>query len=246
VGIIPFQRIYVDNVLLLCESVFNQMNLTSFLWQPCQQIESLDKDCKKYVYLENEIKGYVAVYQLDETHFRLNLIVSPQYSGQGLGTLLLEKIESEAKKRDGKYLQARVLENMESSIAFALARGFTEIHRMRGMSFYAEDFSFAKWQELGKQLSTSGFSATTLKAEADNNPIDKLAGLLRYAREGWLSPDPTQQGNMIDENLRSFFMDISVPEHFSIMKFRDVYVAYTSAEQKNLTGTAYLVLTPIL
>ena len=235
-----FRPTDLEGVLRLHAQTFNPMDLTSFLWQPCQQIESLEKDCAKRVCKEEEIKGYGAAYRLDETHFRLNLIVDPQHTKQGLGTLLLNEIEAEVRRSGGKYLQARLLENMEASLAFALARGFIEIHRMRGMSLHANDFSYEKWEGLGAALSASGFLATTFKdeAKANNDPIAKLAELLSRAREGWLSPDPTWRGNMSTDNLQSFFTTISVPERFSIMKFNHEYVGYTSAERENMTGTA--------
>jgi GNAT superfamily N-acetyltransferase len=50
----------------------------------------------------------VAAYRLDETHFRLNLIVDPQQTKRGIGTLLLARIATKVKASGGKYLQARL------------------------------------------------------------------------------------------------------------------------------------------
>lgn len=185
----PFRQADYQAVLRLHHHIFKEMNLSQFEWQPCQQIESLDKECSKFVCREQGVKGYAAAYRLDETHFRLNLLVDPTYRNQGIGTLLLNEIEAEVKKLGGQYLQARLLEQMNESLAFALSRGFIEIHRMRGMSLQATDFSYEKWRELGARLSASRYAATTFKAEdeANNNPVKKLAELLNRAREGWLS-----------------------------------------------------------
>src|SRR5262249_48998828 len=155
------------------------------------------------------------------------------------GTLLLRKIEAATRKMGGKYLQARLLEHMESSLTFALVRGFIKIHRMRGMSLYSTDFSYERWEELGKRLSATGFLVTTLREEleANNNPIEKLAKLHRYSQQGWPSPDPTQEYNSPIESLRSLFANINYPDRFTIMKFKEEYVGYTSAKNKT-TATA--------
>ena len=238
--VVPFQQVNVDDVIAIHARVHDHLNLEFFLWQPCQQIESLENDCIRYVYLDDEIKGYGAAYPLDETHFRLNLLVDPRYAGQGVGTSLLREVEREVARRGGRYLQSRIMEGMDRSLAFAASKGFREIHRMRGMSLHAEDFSFEKWKELGAKLSAEGFSATSFKREdeAHGDPVNKLAKLLERAREGWPSPDPTQRGHMVQGELHSLFTDIKAPEHFSIMKLKDEYVAYTSVHGENRGGTA--------
>src|SRR5262245_15266968 len=72
--------------------IFSSLNLSSFLWQPCQQTESITKSCIKLVVQESQTLGYAAAYRLDETHFRLNLLVDPQATRRGIGTLLLERM----------------------------------------------------------------------------------------------------------------------------------------------------------
>lgn len=200
---------------------------------------SLDQDCFKFVFEEADIRGYGAGYQLDETHFRLNLLIHPEYRRQGVGSQLLNRIEEEVIRGGGKYLQARAFESMPASLKFLLVRGFAEIHTMRGLSLHATDFSFAKWQPLGQQLAARGFVLTTLKDESDSdaNAIDKLAQLYKHAREDWPSPDPTWQPDTSSQNNRAPFTDVKHPEYFSIIKTKDQYVGFTSA--KNLaTGTA--------
>src|SRR5215510_3223041 len=110
---------------------FAGMKLDQFIWQPCQQVESLQQDGSKYIYRDGEVRGYGAAYRLDDTHFRLNLIVDPAHTNQGIGTLLLSNVEDATRRVGGKYLQARVLENMESSLRFAQSRGFEKVHTMR-------------------------------------------------------------------------------------------------------------------
>lgn len=236
--ITSFHNSHHGKVLSLRNATFSPMNLSRFVWQPCQQVESLDQHCTRFIFEDRDINGYGAAYQLDDTHFRLNLIVDPNRTREGIGSLLLQRIEDEVIQAAGKYLQARLLEGMPSSLEFALARGFIQIHLMRGMSLHADDFSFSKWTGLGQRLLSRGFLVTTLKdvLEADHNALDKLASLYKLAREGWPSPDPSWRIDSSVESLRAPFTRATYPERFSIMKYKDRYVGFTSA--KNLaTGT---------
>ncbi|HZS07586.1 MAG TPA: GNAT family N-acetyltransferase [Blastocatellia bacterium] len=235
-----FKQADYEAVLRLRDETYGSIDLASrFPWQPCQQVESLEKDCFRVVCKDEAVKGYASAYRLDETHFRLNLLVDPRHTGQGIGTLLLQTIEGEVRKAGGRYLQARLLENTGASLKFALARGFAEIHRMRGMTLRAGDFDYAKWEGLGKKFQAMAFSLTTLKDElgAGNDPIARLAELQDQARRGWLSPDPTQSGGMVTiDDFRKFFTNIEEPERLIIARFRDSYVGYTSV--RSGPGTA--------
>ncbi|HSK72863.1 MAG TPA: GNAT family N-acetyltransferase [Pyrinomonadaceae bacterium] len=238
--IIPFQSSDGEQILSIHRKIYQNLHLERFLWQPCQQIESLEKDCFKIVCKDEKIKGYAAVYALDKTHFRLNLLVEPQSARRGIGTKLLRKVESEAKNQGYQSLQARILEGMDAGLAFALANGFTEVHRMRGMSLDAEDFSFEKWMELGKRLAAENFVVTTLEEEikAGNQRFKKLARLHKEASKDWASPDPTMRQNTDDQHLREIFSNAKKPNRVSIIKHGEKYVGYTSADRENVLGTA--------
>jgi GNAT superfamily N-acetyltransferase len=144
-----FCKSHNESVLSLRDATFASTNLSRFTWQPCQQVESLDRQCIKFVFADGDVKGYVSAYQLDDTHFRLNLIVDPSHSRKGIGSQLLKRIEQEVVRDQGKYLQARVLESMPASLSFALVRGFTQIHTMRGMALNASDFLVWEMERVG-------------------------------------------------------------------------------------------------
>ncbi|HEX8738226.1 MAG TPA: hypothetical protein VF721_23025 [Pyrinomonadaceae bacterium] len=228
-----------DEIFSLHRQAFAPFNLSEHLWQPCRQIESLEKNCPRFVWKDRKIGGFAAAYALDKTHFRFNLLVAPESSFQ-IAASLLEKIEVEIKSKGAKYLQFRLLEGMENYLRFAFSNGFEEIHRMRGMSLAARDFSFEKWKPLGAKLAAKDFVPTTLEAELNSqkNPIENLVKLHRSAQKGWESPDPTWKIRPPDAFYKSLFEAVSVPELFSIMKNGGQFVAYTSAERKNQTGTA--------
>ena len=233
-----FHESQKEQVLGLSDAMFASTKLSRFEWQPCRQVESLDRQCTKFVFLDDTVKGYVAAYRLDDTHFRLNLIVDLNHLQQGIGSQLLTRIEQEVIGEQGKYLQARAFESMPASLRFALDKGFTQVHTMRGMSLNRAYFQFDKWKELGEKLSAS-FVFTTLKeeVEADVDTIDKLAQLYKVARIDWPSPDPTWEPDSSLENLRAPFVGIKYPEHFSIVKAGNEYIGFTSARNRG-TGTA--------
>ena len=233
-SVVPFQMEHREGILRIHVQTFEPLALSSRVWQPCQQVESLDRDCLRFVNEEEGLKGYVAAYRLDDTHFRMNLIVHPDHTGRGIGTILLDKILSETEAAGGQYLQARLLENMPSSRAFMSTRGFTEVHVMRGMSLHSRDFTFDMWEPLGVELSARGLVMTTLRAEFERNrdPIENLAKLHWFARQGWPSPDPTLDSNASIESCRSLFTDMNCPEYFAIMKCGAEYAGYTCARNR--------------
>ena len=233
-----FHESHGEQVSHLSQATFASTNPSRFEWQPCRQVESLERQCTKFVFADDKVKGYVAAYRLDDTHFRLNLIVDPACLRQGIGSQLLRRIEQEVIREQGKYLQARVFESMPAGLTFALDRGFTQVHTMRGMSLNAANFQFEKWRELGQKLSAS-FVFTSLKEEleAEVNTIDKLAQLYKLARHDWPSPDPSWRIESSPENLRAPFVNVKYPEHFSIVKAGNEYIGFTSARNV-ATGTA--------
>jgi GNAT superfamily N-acetyltransferase len=237
--LVSFSESHKQQVLSLKDVTFACMNFSQFVWKPCQQVESLDRQSIRFVFEDGDVRGYGAAYQLDATHFRLNLIVDPKHARKRIGSQLLQRIEEEVVRANGKYLQARVLEAMPSSLNFALTRGFVQVHVMRGMSLRAADFSFDKWKQLGQDLAARGFVLTDLKTEleSDCDAINKLVQLHKFARQDWPSPDPTWQLDSSIDSLRAPFTTIKYPEHFSILKLKDNYVGFTSAKN-SATGTA--------
>jgi GNAT superfamily N-acetyltransferase len=233
-SIASFDNSLTKAVLYLRDEVFGYLNLSTFTWQPCQQIESLDQNCSRFVHVGQFVDGYVAAYKLDGTHYRLNLIIDPRQTGSGVGSLLLSKIENEVRRAGGQYLQARILECMPESLSFAVNRGFSRVHTMRGMCLRKSDFSFDRWKSLGEKLNKMDFHATTMKEEAErgDDPIAGLAELYKLARQGWPSPDPTWQPDGSPEDLRRPFTNVSSPERFWIMKHKETYVGFTSATNR--------------
>lgn len=236
----PFRQSDREDVLRMREETFAGLRLARFLWQPCQQVESLDEDCAKLVYRGGRARGYAAAYPLEWGSFRLNLLVDSRHTRRGIGSRLLEGIEAEVRRRGGRQLEARTLEGTDAGLAFGLSRGFTELHRMRCMSLRAADFSFDKWRDLGAKLSAEGFTPTTFKdeAEAGREPLERLIELHRHAVKGWFQTSLGGVPLTSAEHLRKIFSHITVPERVSIMKHGEEYVAYTSADRRNMLGTA--------
>jgi hypothetical protein len=102
------------------------------------------------------------------------------------------------------------------------------------MVLLAADFEYRKWEGLGEKFSAMGYSLTTLVEglKSDRGPLEKLGALQWQAREGWPSPDPTQESDMTTvEDASALFSHIKEPEQFVIVKFRDEYVGYTTTRE---------------
>ena len=232
--ILEYQIDLRNDVHRLRDRTFAELNEGGFLWRPCQQTESLDRDGIKLVGKEAHIIAYAASYPLDETHSRLNLLVDPCHRRQGKGTQLLEKIETHSKSRGIKYLQARLHESMEGNLNFARARGFQEIHRMRGMSMHAHEFRRSEWHRLQERLLQKGFSVSTMAQEetAGNDPLTRLVELQKVAEQGWPSPDPTQSRDTSDDGIRRLFTEDLLADLIFIVKYNGLYVGFSGVNDR--------------
>lgn len=233
IPISKFENFYKAEILNLQKKIYAPLKLTRFRWEPCRHIESLEQNCPKFVWKDQQIKGYAAAYRLDETHFRLNLLVPEKSELQRMGTALLQMVEAEIIKIGGKFLQFRILENFESSFQFALQNGFEEIHRMRGMSLSAADFISRQ-----ENPNLRKFSLTTLEDEIQTDALQKLVELHIRARRGWENPDPTWKVKSPKRFFESLFTKLPHPELFSILKLGGQFIAYTSAARQNKSATA--------
>ncbi|MEZ5426278.1 MAG: GNAT family N-acetyltransferase [Pyrinomonadaceae bacterium] len=197
-------------------------------------------DCFKLIWREGSIKGYGAVYPLDETHFRLNLMVHSDCRRIGIGTALFQLVEEESRRLGCSSLQARTLEGEGGGLEFAIRNGFQEVHRMRGMILRAADFQFENWVGLGESLRGQDFSVTDLAEEyrSGERSIEKLIELHRAAVEDWVRIDPTVRPNTGTGHLTAFFTGAKKPERVSIIKLGERYAGYTCSDPENLIGTA--------
>ena len=229
--IIPYQPTDREEVQRLKDAVFQRVYLqASRPWKPSLQVESLERDCVRLVVRAEKLVGYGAAYRLDESHFRLQLLVDPARWRQGIGTGLLQHLESKIEQQGGRYIQARLLESMPAGLDFALARGFGEIHRMRGMTLLAADFDDRAGRAMERRLQAAGFSLTTFRAEteADRAPLDGLVPLQLAGQDGWAQPDPTQAVDNSPAQLRDLFADLTALDRFFIAVYNGQYVGYTS------------------
>jgi hypothetical protein len=53
-----FRQADREDVLRMRDETFGGLRLSRFLWQPCQQVESLDEDCEKFVFREERARGF--------------------------------------------------------------------------------------------------------------------------------------------------------------------------------------------
>lgn len=91
------------------------------------------------VEIDKKVVGYVVALPLDKTSADVESIaVDPDYQGKGIGSVLMEKIEEEMKKRGHRLSILEVRDKNYESINFYKAHGYSEIEHLP--EYYHEEF----------------------------------------------------------------------------------------------------------
>ncbi|MCK4259322.1 MAG: N-acetyltransferase [Halanaerobiales bacterium] len=77
--------------------------------------------------------------------------IDHEYTGQGIGTLVLKKLEDEARKRGIKKLLANISSENANSINFHQKNGFVEYGRLKNVGKKFDRYFSIVW--MGKELS---------------------------------------------------------------------------------------------
>jgi len=56
--VVSFSESHKEQVLSLKDLTFAGMNLSRFIWEPCQQVESLDRQSIRFVFEDGDVRGY--------------------------------------------------------------------------------------------------------------------------------------------------------------------------------------------
>lgn len=99
-----------------------------FPWTRSMFSSSLSsKDKCSLLYVENRLVGYAIVsYILDEAHL-LNICISPQFEGLGLGRILLRKLIAEALEKRSLCFFLEVRSSNARAINLYFSEGFNEV-----------------------------------------------------------------------------------------------------------------------
>jgi len=142
--------------------------------------------------LSREIVAYAALWKVEWEKFRFDVVVSPRYSGNGIGRRLFDRVIHEARLAGAATLQARACDDAVRALAFLTRRGFVETMRMRGFVLELMPLDTGALAALAGVAPPPDVSiAAVSPAEAaDPGFWSRLADLQGAAREGWPDPDP--------------------------------------------------------
>src|SRR5262245_14268865 len=80
--------------------------------------------------LAEEMVGYAALWTVENEKFRFDVVVSPRFSRNGIGTGLFDRVVREARALGASTLQARAVATNSDALAFLARRQFVETMRM--------------------------------------------------------------------------------------------------------------------
>ena len=196
---------------------------------------------------DGSLAAYLALWTVEPTQFRMDLVVRPDQPGRGLGTALLDFLIERAREAKATSLQARPYADQQDALALLASRDFRETMRMHGLvldDVRAVQLQPVDWYE-GK-LAERGIRVTTLAHElvADSDAWEKLRDANQAAQYGWLDPDPPPNGRTREpqtvDQFRAQSHDVHMnPEACFIARDREqngLFVGYSALALHDATG----------
>jgi phosphinothricin acetyltransferase len=78
------------------------------------------------------LRAFIPFPVFDKTA-EISYFIRPEYTGKGLGTMALEKLQSEARDKGIRIILASISSKNEQSLAFHKKSGFSECGNFRGV-----------------------------------------------------------------------------------------------------------------
>ncbi len=174
--------------------------------------------------------GSAAVRHERLDKFRVDLVVQPEWRGQGIGDQLLRHVETHLRSIDAGTVHTRLPEVATAALDFFQQRGFVETQRMCELRLNLRDFEPTRHMPLLAQIRASGFTISSLHDEEHENPRcwDELQELQNDVLVDWpdFDPGPVQrlEGDAFRRHLDSYHV---IREGFFIAKDGQRYAGYS-------------------
>ena len=78
-----------------------------------------------------KVVGYTCLWHMDDQMEIANFAISPEFRGKGIGKMMMERVLSEAKKRDCLSVMLSVRESNLSALNLYAKSGFVEVERRK-------------------------------------------------------------------------------------------------------------------
>ncbi|MGO8673972.1 MAG: GNAT family N-acetyltransferase [Capsulimonadaceae bacterium] len=163
-------------------------------WRPARQYdEGRPAAVALTATIDDVVAAYAAIRSVRQDRARMDLMVHPDYRGQGVGASLYDRLLSTDTARTSN-LQARVngTNSPDTTIGFLRRRGFEETERVHGLILHKDDFEPMRFVALIDRLEIEGISITTLAKARRHDPdyAEKLQVLESAMEPSWPDADP--------------------------------------------------------
>jgi GNAT superfamily N-acetyltransferase len=216
---------------LLAETYAHRAHEPERWWRP-------PNDEQRWIVIapDASVAAYLALWRVQTTHFRMDLIVRPSLRREGLGARLLEFLIDRAREVQATSLQARPYADSTDALSLLANREFRETMRMIGLELNdVGAVSFPPFASLERNLAAKGLRLTTLAEElnTDTRTWEKLRDANQAARFGWPDPDPRPDGKphepeTVDEFRKRAHGFGMMPDAFFIAADHDRHVGYSA------------------
>ena len=190
---------------------------------------------------DGSLAAYLALWRVQGTQFRMDLVVHARERGHGVGMALLDFLIVSAGAAGATSLQARPYAEQSRALGLLAPRGLRETIRMIGLEL--DDVSAVSLEPTGRyegQLAERGLRVTTLAEElsVDADAWRKLRDANEAARLGWPDPDPQPDGTSGEEQsveqFRAQAYDFHmIPEACFVAVDHERYVGYSALTLRN-------------
>src|SRR5262245_8808049 len=195
-----------------------------------------------------DLLAYAALWRVEGTKFRFDLIVDCAKRGNGLGSRLFEVVVDAARRRGAATLQARALDTAPESLNFLNRRRFAETMRMRLFELRPDTMELALLHELRQLVIPQVDIAAVSPAQTAVEEFwARLAVVHEAARDGW--PDPDPGGPVVPATtgqLRSMLIPADgLPLAFFVASVGQELVAYSALLRRREAGCAQFASTAV-
>ena len=229
----PFEAVHLDAVTRIESAIFSDCQRDSDKWRAGQQLDDPSKATRKYVAIEADhaqVVGYGAVRETDPDRYRLNLMVIPEWGRQGVGNAVFAKLEEDLVDMSAVSIQARVRSDQRGALAFAHRNGFSEVHRMEGMTLSVGDIDLTRFTPLSERLNRQEVVFVSLADEqrSESDWVSRLFDLHKMALESWPNDDPTRPNECLSKEVfaDSIRDTVTQPKKLFLAKVGGAYVGY--------------------
>lgn len=220
--------------------------LSDFEYHNPQDFKDLDHSfigsnylIRRYVAtVNNNIVGYTQLFQIPwlgtTDHYWTNIRVKPEYSSQGIGSLLYQQLMHDLQELGAARAWIGTHETTPNGICYLERRGFTEVIRSWPFMLDIRTFEMERHRAALDRMKAQGITITTLAQECHNDPacLQKLYELhTQITRAIPLPEHPHPEPGLDWFERYSRSSPSALPEAYFIAKHGTRYVGESSMQR---------------